>query len=159
LDLRCADEVEAALARMRREVARAAPAMNDVAESFIVERMLEAPLAELLINIRADDQFGMALTLASGGVLVEVVADAITLLLPTDAVEIRAALARLKIAPLLDGFRGRAAADSDHLARIIVRLADYAIAERDSIAEIEINPLLVYADDAVAVDALVQEWA
>ena len=80
--------------------------------------------------------------------------DAVTLLLPAGEAEILAALEKLKIAPLLNGFRGSAAVDKDKLAGKIKELADYIIANRN-IAEIEINPLFVYAEEVCAVDAVV----
>lgn len=147
-----ATEVNAAVKKMRAEVARTAPEMDT--DCFLLEKMAAPPLAELLLDIRADRQFGLALTLSAGGVWVEVLGDAVTLLLPAGEAEILAALEKLKISPLLHGFRGSAAVNRDKLAGKIKGLADYIIANRD-IAEIEINPLFVYAEEVCAVDAVV----
>ena len=152
LGLNNAAEVNAAVKKMRTEVARAAPQMD--ADCFLLEKMAAPPLAELLLDIRADRQFGLALTLSAGGVWTEMLGDAVTLLLPAGEAEILAALEKLKIAPLLNGFRGSPAVDKDKLAGKIKELADYIIANRD-IAEIEINPLFVYAEEVCAVDAVV----
>ena len=51
-------------------------------DTFLLEEMAENPIAELLIDIRYDEQFGSVLTLASGGVLVELIGDSITILMP-----------------------------------------------------------------------------
>ncbi len=152
LGLNNAVEVEAAAQRMRAEVGRAIPGLDT--SHFLLEKMIAPPVAELLLNIRTDRQFGLAMTLAGGGVFVEIVADAVTLLLPVGEAEIRSALERLKIAPLLNGFRGSTPVNKRTLAKIIMHLANYATANKNHIAEIEINPLFVYAEEVCAVDAL-----
>ena len=141
-----------ALDRMRADVVAHDPlALTD---RFLVEAMAPRPLAELLVNLRRDAQFGAVLTLGAGGVLVALLADAATLLLPTNAEEIEAALGRLKIARLLTGFRGAAAADLPGLARFLAGLA--ATFSASTLAEVEINPLFVTTDGVWVVDALVQ---
>jgi acyl-CoA synthetase (NDP forming) len=147
-------EVEAAVARMKRDVGaydRAA-----LTDAFLVERMIETPVAELMVSLRGDAQFGLAMTLASGGVLVELIGDAVTLLLPASRAQIAAALDRLKVARLLDGFRGRPAVDRAPLVDALYRLAGYLGARAGEIAEIEINPLFVLPDRVCAVDVLMQ---
>jgi acyl-CoA synthetase (NDP forming) len=59
-----------------------------VTNRFLVERMAGTPVAELLISVRADPDFGLAMTIASGGVLVELIGDAMTLLLPAGVVAV-----------------------------------------------------------------------
>jgi acyl-CoA synthetase (NDP forming) len=118
--------------------------------------MLPPPLAELLVTLRSDPQFGPCLVLGSGGVLTELVGDVATLLLPASADEIAAALRSLRAARLLDGFRGAAKADIAELAQTLLRLCLAFQEERHSISEIEINPMFVYQDRSVAVDALIQ---
>lgn len=156
LGLSTAAEVEAAVQEMRDEVGRADPAINT--DCFLLEQMAPPPLAEMLVAVRAEPQFGLVLTLAAGGVWAEMLADAVTLLLPVSEVEILAALDDLSIAPLLNGFRAQPAADKNQLAATIKKLADHVIANRDSIAEIEINPLFVFAGEVCAVDALMHTY-
>ena len=158
LGLNNAAEVEAAVQMMCAEVGAADldPKINT--DCFLLEKMIAPPLAELMLAIRADPQFGLTMTLSGGGVLVEMLADAVTLLLPVSEAEILTALGRLKIAPLLNGFRGRAVVDKTKLAGTIMRLADYVIANKNRIAEIEINPLFVFAEEVCAVDAVMHTW-
>ena len=153
LGLRDASAVEAAVAGMRTDVTAHDPVA--VTNRFLVERMEESPVAELLISVRADPQFGLAMTIASGGVLVELIDDAVTLLLPAGRAELSAALASLKVSRLIEGYRGRPAADSEAVVDALQRLASYATAHRE-IAEIEINPLFVLPDRVVAVDVLMR---
>ena len=128
-----------------------------VAESFLIEGMAEAPVAELIVGVTRDPQFGLALVLGAGGVLVEMVRDSATLLLPTDRDAVERALAGLKIAKLLAGFRGRAAGDVAAAVDAVLAVAAFADGERDRLVELYINPLFVLpvGRGAVAVDALI----
>lgn len=143
-----------ALDKMRADVLRHDPLA--VTDRFLVERMAPRPLAELLVNLRRDAQFGLILTLGAGGVLVELLNDAETLLLPTTETDILHALSRLKISPLLTGFRGAAAADMPALAGFLAQLATTFEANAHSLTEIEINPLFVTPAGVWVVDALIQ---
>ena len=143
-----------ALDKMCADVLRHDPLA--VTDRFLVERMAPRPLAELLVNLRRDAQFGLILTLGAGGVLVELLNDAETLLLPTTETDILHALSRLKISPLLTGFRGAAAADMPALAGFLAQLATTFEANAHSLTEIEINPLFVTPAGVWVVDALIQ---
>jgi succinyl-CoA synthetase beta subunit len=66
------------------------------------------------------------------------------------------ALDGLKIAPLLNGYRGQAKADKAAVVKAIMNLARLAEDYADSLVEVDINPLFVYADGVLAVDAVVR---
>ena len=127
-----------------------------VSELFLVEAMSPNPLAELIVNLRKDSQFGAALVLGSGGVLVELMADTATLLLPTSPADIIRALKSLRVGRLLEGFRGRPAVDIPKVAEEIFKLCIAYQDHEKTITEIEINPLFVYQAEVSAVDALIQ---
>ena len=91
-----------------------------------------------------------------GGVTAEVLADTVTLILPATADEMLAAMRRLRLWPLLDGYRGRAKADMAAVATMAVTLGALMLERRD-LEEIEINPILVRTEGAVAVDALIRK--
>lgn len=147
LDLRDADEVR-----------RAAKELGVFSGRVLVERMATGALAELIVGVRAAPGFGLALTIGSGGVLVELVRDAATLLLPTDRHQVRSALLGLRAARLLTGFRGKPLADLDAVIDAVLAVTHYAV-ER-GIHELDVNPLLVFPDGVLAVDALVSGlWA
>ena len=112
------------------------------------------PVAELIVSVRCDPQFGLALTLGSGGFLVELLDDVVTLLLPADRVEILDALKKLKIYPLLDGYRGQSAVDMDKLCESLLAIAQFVEKSQQRIVELEINPLFVYQQETCVVDAL-----
>lgn len=134
----------------------AAEAMSGLAEQLLVERMVPDAVAELIVGVHRDPQFGTALTVGAGGVLVEVARDAATLLLPASREEIEEALRSLGIWPLLAGFRGRAAGDVPALVSAVAGIAEYA--RRNDVVELDVNPLLVLPEGrgAVAVDALIK---
>ena len=154
LALEDSDALRRAVTEMRDRVA--CYSEQAVTDSFLVETMAPTPLAELVVGIRRDPQFGMAMTLGSGGILVELVGDTVSLLLPAKPADIADALDRLRVSALLRGFRGRPAADQSALVAALAGLADYAMKQADSVMEIEINPLFVYEKGVLAIDVLMQ---
>ena len=155
LGLANAADLTAALQKMRAEVTAHDPlALTD---RFLVESMAPRPLAELLVNLRRDAQFGLVLTLGAGGVLVELLEDAATLLLPASAAQIEAALNGLKIARILRGYRGAKGADMAALAGFIAHLCQIFESQSATLAEVEINPLFVTATGPWVVDVLIQK--
>ena len=123
-------------------------------ECFLVEKMVANSIAELLVGIRNDGQFGHTLTLASGGALVELVADSVTILLPTPREDITTALHSLQVAKLLRGFRNRPAADVDRLVDAICTIVAFAQQLGAKLDELDINPLIVHPDGCTAADVL-----
>ena len=134
------DEVSLNLAAEKMKSDVTAYDVRAVSELFLVEAMSPKPLAELIINIRQDPQFGAALVLGSGGILVELLADSTTLLLPTRPVEIIRALKRLQVGRLLESFRGRPAADITKVAEEIFKLSIAFQEDIKYIAEIGNKP-------------------
>ena len=147
LNLRTADEAAAAL-----------EAMAPLADAFILERMVTDAVAELIVGVTRDAQLGPVLVVGTGGIFVELIADARTLLLPASAAEIEAVLRSLKAGKLLAGFRGRPKGDLAAAIAAVLAVARYAEANAASLIELDINPLLVRPEGlgAVAVDALIR---
>ena len=98
---------------------------------------------ELLIGLRRDPLYGPMLTLGAGGIFVELMKDVAHCLLPVEASDVEQLLAKLRIARLLDGWRGSADSDKAALIRAIVSLCQLYLDHRDAIGDIEINPLIV----------------
>lgn len=151
LNLRTAEEVRGAVRALRA-------AGDGAGERILVEAMVTDAVAEIIVGVSMDERFGPALTLGSGGTLVELVRDSVTLLLPTDAGHVRAALGRLRIAELLDGYRGAPPGDVDAAVGTIMAIAGYAERNAHRMVELDVNPLLVRprGRGAVAVDALIR---
>ena len=102
--------------------------------------------------MRRDAPVGWLVTLGAGGIYTELWRDTVCLLAPASNVEIERALQKLRIAPLLNGFRGKPAADIDSLIELIQKLIGTAL--NNELVEVELNPVLVTTNSAVAVDAL-----
>lgn len=126
------------------------------ATGYLVEEMVTGAVAEVLLGLRRDPVYGVTLTLGMGGVTAEVLSDTVTLVLPATEAQVLDALRSLRLWPLLDGYRGRPKADMAAVAQIAVALGARMLAD-DSLEEIEINPILVKAQGAVAVDALIRK--
>ncbi|PZF75437.1 hypothetical protein DK847_18135 [Aestuariivirga litoralis] len=144
LNLRNAEEVREAATRMAR-----------LAPDVLVERMVTGAVAELIIGLTSDPQFGTALVVGAGGILTELLKDSVTLILPTTRSEIERALKTLKVWTLVEGFRGKSG-DQEAVFRAVEAVADFANANRGLVEELDVNPLLVLKDGAVAVDALIK---
>ena len=125
------------------------------ASGYLVEEMVTGAVAEVLVGLRRDPIYGVSLTLGMGGVAAEVLADTVTLILPVTEAQVLAELRKLRLWPLLDGYRGRARADMGALASLAVKLGNL-MASDASLEEIEINPVMVRELGAVAVDALIR---
>ena len=125
------------------------------ADSYLLEEMVAGSVAELLIGLRRDPVYGATLTVGLGGVTTELLADTVTLVLPVTAEEVDAAFKRLRLWSLLDGYRGRPKADMRAVVDVVMRLQSMMAQEAD-LTEIEVNPLMVLEQGAVAADALVR---
>ena len=125
------------------------------AAGYLVEEMVTGAVAEVLVGLRRDPVYGVLLTLGMGGVTAEVLADTVTLILPATEAEVLAEMGKLRLWPLLDGYRGRQKADMAALAALAVKLGAL-MADDPSLEEIEINPVMVRESGAVAVDALIR---
>jgi len=154
LNITCPNDLVDEIAKMKIAVQAYEP--NSSADVFLIEEMLATPLAELILTLRSDPQFGPALVLGSGGILTELVGDAVTILLPAKPKDIEQALQSLRVAKLLDGFRGRPKADLTPITHQIHDLCTAYMLHQREISEIEINPMFVYQKHLVAIDALIQ---
>jgi len=150
-------EAVAAAGRIARNVA--AHDANVCVDRFLIEPMVQDAVGELLVGVKRDRQFGLVLVIAAGGILVELLRDSVSLLLPVSAGEIEAAMRRLKSFALFDGFRGRPRADIPAAVAAILAIARYAEANKDRLLELDVNPLLLRPEGkgAIAVDALIVE--
>jgi acetyl-CoA synthetase len=136
-------------------VASAAARMAALGDRVLVERMVDDTIAELIVGVVRDPQFGMALLLGAGGVLAELMSDTVTLLLPVTRTDIEQALRRLRVWRLVAGYRGRCG-DGAAVVRAVEAVVAFADAHRDRLEELDVNPLRVLPGRAVAVDALIR---
>jgi len=138
-------------------VSDAVAEMSDLSVSFLVERMVQGVVAELIVGVARDEQFGPYLLVGGGGILVEMMRDSVSLLLPTTNERVLEAFSKLKCAPLLKGFRGAPPADLEAAAGAIMAISAMVENDPETIVELDVNPLMVLAKGlgVVAADALI----
>jgi len=123
------------------------------APSYSVEAMADlSDGIELIVGVKADPRFGPVAMVGLGGVYTEVLRDVQFALAPVPAGQAVDLLLSLRSAALLAGVRGRPAVDVEAAAEVIARITACAAAHPE-IAEIEVNPLLVTPNGALALDA------
>jgi acyl-CoA synthetase (NDP forming) len=144
--------------RSAAAAAAAAQRLSGLSATLLVEEMVTDGVAEILVGISVDPQFGQLLVLGAGGVLTELLRDSASLLPPFSAPSIEAALRKLRVGTLLSGYRGRAAADMAALVATILACTRYAAANLERLVELDMNPVIVRpaGSGAVAVDALIR---
>ncbi|MDB4898099.1 MAG: CoA-binding domain protein, partial [Firmicutes bacterium] len=154
LNLRTPSEVRLAYARIMASVREYKP--DAAIEGVLVGEHVSA-VVEMIAGVTVDPHFGPVVVAGLGGVLVEVIKDVAMRLPPFDKAEALGMLDELRGRSVLNGVRGRPAADVDALADALVRLGDMAVAMQDRLVELDLNPLFVLpAGQGVrAADALV----
>ena len=124
--------------------------MRRDAEGVNVQKMLPGG-REVVIGFTADSAYGPILMFGLGGIYVEVLKDVSFALCPISDVRAREMIRDIRGYPILQGVRGQAGIDEDHLVEVIQRISQMAL-DLPEIAEMEINPILAFPDGAVAVD-------
>jgi len=147
LDLRSAAEVIAAYEAMEGR-------LGDLMTSAIVQPMAK-PGIETAIGVVTDPNFGSVVTVGLGGMMGDLVADRASHLLPMTAEDAARQLRSLRTAPLLFGYRGSPPSAVGALEEMVLRVAALAT-NTPELAELEMNPVIVTADGAIAVDVKVR---
>lgn len=150
LNLADADQLQAGWERLFANVAAYDPGLT--LDGALLESM-GARGTELIVGARSDPDWGPVILVGFGGVTAEILQDVrlLTPDLPIDA--IIGELHQLKQAALLRGFRGTPALDVAAVAQIIATLGRILLTE-PMIREIDLNPVILYPQGAVALDAL-----
>lgn len=118
-----------------------------------VQRMLVEPSGrELIVGARRDPVFGTVLLVGAGGTTAELIRDLALELPPLSERLARRMVESLQSWPLLQGYRGRPGVNMNRLIEVLMRFS-YLVADYPEITELEVNPLLVTKEDAIALDA------
>ncbi len=153
LDLEDADMVRAAFHGMMKAVGERMPRAR--IEGVTVQRMIDTrDGVEMILGIKKDPTFGTVIMAGMGGTAAELLGDRAIGFPPLNERLARRMLEELKTWPLLQGYRGRPAADIPKLVEVLVRLS-YLAADFPEVKELDINPLLALREGAVALDARV----
>ncbi len=119
-------------------------------EGFLVQEMVSG--IETIIGAHSDPLYGPLLLLGAGGTMVELFRDVAQRILPVGADDIAAMIDSVNLGRLLAGYRRRPPADRAALEKAALALGRFFLDHRARLAEIEINPLMVRGQGAVAVD-------
>jgi acetyltransferase len=154
LNLASPDDLRSAAVRMRQRVARLQPDAH--VQGFAVQAMVQRPGArELIIGVSADPVFGPVMLCGLGGVEVELRKKHAIALPPLNANLALDLLERSGVAPMLASWRSRPAANRQAVIDTLLKVSQLAC-DFPAIAELDINPLLVDAQGAIALDARVR---
>jgi len=123
---------------------------------ILVQRM-EKGLAEVILGFRRDPQVGPAVVLGVGGILAEIYKDVSIRLAPVDLDTARGMVEEVRGLAVIRGYRGLPRGDCEALAQAVAAMSQLACLPKRTVAEAEINPLIVKADGqgVVAVDGLI----
>ena len=152
LNLKSADDVRAAYDAVMAAADRVSPPPR--INGVLVQPMVPQGV-EMVVGARNDPLFGPLIVMGLGGILVEVLKDTALAPAPVTPAEALGLLRQLKGVKLLEGFRGMAAVDMQRLAEVISNVSLFAADHRDSVAELDVNPLICAGDRITAVDALI----
>jgi acetyltransferase len=154
LNLASAADVSAAAQTMLARIRGSHPTAR--IDGFTVQAMVRRSHArELIVGASIDSVFGPVILFGQGGTSVEVVADRAVALPPLNTVLARALVERTRVAKLLGGFRDTPAADLDALCAVLVAVSQI-VADVPEIAELDINPLILSHEGAIALDARIR---
>lgn len=128
-------------------------------DGLLIEKMAPRGGTELMIGVTRDPVFGHVLTFGLGGIYVEVLRDVTRRMLPISPRDASAMVREIRSFALLDGARGRPAADVAALEVLLLRVSDFVQDHAERIEEMELNPVWVGAvgEGAVPLDAVIIE--
>ena len=121
----------------------------------LVAPMVRAEGTEMILGMLKDPHFGPIVAIGIGGIHTEILKDIAFALPPFSASEAKRLIMGLKLAPLLNGQRGAAAADVDAFATAAANFSAMVHALGDHLEEIDLNPVKVMEKGCIALDALI----
>lgn len=154
LSLKNEAELRAAYRTVLANAAAKAPGAR--IHGVLVQSMISAGV-EVIVGVNSDPQFGPMVLCGLGGVFVEVFQDVALYPAPLNKGEALEMIRSLKGYKMLSGYRGGPKCDVDALAELIVRISDYAAANKDTLCEMDLNPVIVHEEGCGAeiADALI----
>jgi acetyltransferase len=141
LHIHNSSELEEAYSRIINRLREASPNLN--ARGVLVQEMVTDHVAEVIVGVTQDSQFGPTIMFGLGGLMVEALGDVSFRICPVNLTSAKEMVREVRGYRILNGFRGKPKADIAALEETIVRLSHLAVDLGGSIRDIEINPLLV----------------
>jgi acetyl coenzyme A synthetase (ADP forming)-like protein len=152
VDIRTEAEVRAVFERMVTAVRDKLPAAR--IDGVTVERFVKGG-RETIIGMSQDPSFGPVLMFGLGGIYVEALEDVVFRVQPVSDVDAAEMVRSIRGVKLLEGVRGEASSDFEALEDVIQRVSQM-VGEHPGIAEMDINPFVVFEDGGIAVDARIR---
>ena len=122
-------------------------------DGVVVQEMVRGGV-EMIVGLSTDPLLGPALTIGAGGVYAELLRDVAIRPLPVDERDVRDMIGELRLGRLLDGFRGSPKVSTDALVKVALQVAQLGLAASGRLTELDLNPVIVLPERAVAVDFL-----
>jgi acyl-CoA synthetase (NDP forming) len=107
---------------------------------------------EVIVGMTTDPQFGPVLMFGLGGIMVEVLKDVAFRIVPLTERDALQMIGEIKGSAVLAGVRGKPAVDKAALCQAILKVSEF-VEHRPDVKELDLNPMIAYADGAIAVDA------
>ena len=149
LSLNNVSEVKKAYDEILKKVKKQYP--DAVIHGVSVQKMVR-PGTEVIVGVSKDPQFGPVIMFGLGGIFVELLKDVTFRVIPVEQRDAREMIKEVKGYPLLQGYRGKESANISALVEVILKISKL-IEENPHIKELELNPIFVYREKAVGVDA------
>jgi acyl-CoA synthetase (NDP forming) len=149
LSINSVSEVKKAYDEILRKIKKQYP--TAVVHGISVQKMVRAG-TEVIVGTSKDPQFGPVIMFGLGGIFVELLKDVSFRVIPVEQRDVQEMIKEIKGYPLLQGYRGKEPANIAALVEIILKISKL-IEENPQIKELELNPIFVYRDKAVGVDA------
>lgn len=140
-------------ASAQRMLDTAPTAVTGAVDGLLIERMVPNGM-EMSVGLVHDPAIGPVVMIGAGGTATEVLADVQLLVPPLSPTSVRQALERLRMYPLLRGFRGGPTRDIDAFVNLVVNLSEAHAVRGGLVESLDINPVLVLpsGEGAIAVD-------
>jgi acetyltransferase len=144
LHIHNSSELKEAYLRIYKRFQKGMPHLN--LRGVLVQEMVTDHVAEVIVGVTQDPQFGPTIMFGLGGVMAEALEDVSFRICPITLSDANEMVREIKGYRILNGFRGKPAADKGALEEVLVRFSHLAVDLGGSIREIEINPLMVFAE-------------
>ena len=131
--------------------------MSGLSDTFLVEEMITECVAEFILGMTDDKQFGLTLTLGTGGIFTELLKDSVVLMMPLSKKYVKESISKLRSNKLLKGWRGQPEGDSEELVETVMSFEKFIKSNIENLTGCEINPLIVRPSGkgVVVADALI----
>ena len=146
LNLNNQADLEEAFSAIRQSCSKLDPNFKVTVEKMCL------PGVEVIVGVSRDDQFGPVIMFGLGGIFVELYKDVVFRLIPLDDTQATKMIESIKAFKMLTGFRGKPGVDISALRNILVRVSEL-VSRYPQITELDLNPVILYPDRSIIVDA------